>query len=165
MARELLNTEWMSQICTRHFGILEYNANSTLEFPRGLPGFEDFKRFVLIEQGELAPAVFLQSLDSSHLSFTAIPISLIDPEYQIAATPDDLRILRRSEAPQPVCGQDLLCLAILSATENGQFTANLLAPVLVNLSHRVAVQAVREDGKYSHQHPLNATNLRETPCW
>jgi flagellar assembly factor FliW len=51
-------------------------------------------------------------------------------------------------------GSEVLCLAIVSAQTDGTLTANLLAPVVINLNTRVGVQAVRQDARYSHQHKL-----------
>jgi len=49
----------------------------------------------------------------------------------------------------------VLCLAVLSIRENGP-TANLLAPVVINLSNGKGVQAVAVSSGYSHQHPMCA---------
>jgi flagellar assembly factor FliW len=54
-----------------------------------------------------------------------------------------------------------LDLALLSIADGGRMTANLLAPIVINLADRVAVQAVRSDLKYSHQHPVS---IEEVPC-
>jgi flagellar assembly factor FliW len=64
-----------------------------------------------------------------------------------------LRRLKLDETRQPAAG-DVVCLALLSAAENGPLTANLLAPVVINLAAGRAVQAVRSDRAYSHKHPL-----------
>ena len=143
----------MPHVQTRDFGLLEYDPHATLHFPRGLPGFEDQDRFVLVEQEKLAPVVFLQSLKTADLCFLAVPISAIDPNYELRMTPEDQAALGVTET-------DFLCLAILSAADNGRLTANLLAPVVVNLETRVSVQAVRTDTRYSHRHPL----YQEAPC-
>ena len=118
----------------------------TLEFPLGLPGFEDHTRFELVERPGVAPIVFLQSVDSPDLCFLAAPVSAIDPAYELAMTPEDQALLENAHP--------LLCLAILSVAENGLFTANLLAPVVIDPESRQAVQAVRNDARYSHRHPL-----------
>ena len=47
----------------------------------------------------------------------------------------------------------MLCLTVLSVRETGP-TANLLAPIVVNLRNRKAVQAVAAESDYSHQHAL-----------
>ncbi len=122
----------------------------TLEFPAGLPGFEDHTRFVLVERPDLAPILFLQSVDSPELCFITAPVTSIDPAYDLEMTPEDERQLGTDEAGE------FLCLAILSAEENGLLTANLLAPVVINPGTCRGVQAVRSDSRYSHQHPLEA---------
>jgi flagellar assembly factor FliW len=140
----------MAQIATRQFGSLDYNPQDVLEFPAGLPGFEELRQFILIERPAFAPVLFLQSLDSPNLSFAAAPIDRIDPQYELSVTPEDLRLLA---ADRP---EGMVALSILSAPENGPLTANLLAPVVIDPRTRRAVQAVRVDSRYSHQHPLSA---------
>ena len=50
-------------------------------------------------------------------------------------------------------GPRLLCLAVLSIREEAT-TANLLAPVVVNLSTRLAVQAIAPGSRYSWRQPI-----------
>jgi flagellar assembly factor FliW len=135
----------MHRIVTRQFGKIEFDENAVLHFPAGLPGFESRTRFLLIERPAAAPLLFLQSVDAPKLCFTAAPMASIDPDYALAMTPEDQQILSLSSHP--------LILAVLSA-QSGRWTANLLAPVVIDKDTRRAVQAVRADARYSHQHPL-----------
>jgi flagellar assembly factor FliW len=66
-----------------------------------------------------------------------------------------LEILGWKSNRQPRIGQDVLCLTVLSFQKSGT-TANLLAPVVVDLNNRRAVQAVAQESVYSHQHALFA---------
>jgi flagellar assembly factor FliW len=144
----------MPQILSRRFGLLESDSNALLEFSVGLPGFEDQTRFLVVEDRATAPIVFLQSCAAPELCFLAAPLAAIDSAYELAVTPEDLHRLGLDENRQPRVNQEVLCLAILSAPENGPLTANLLAPVVIHIVTRRAVQAVRSDSRYSHQHPL-----------
>ena len=141
----------MAHIPTRQFGLLDYDPAAVVAFPAGLPGFENQTAFVLVEEPNTAPIVFLQSVDSLDLCFLAVPVNTLDPTYELAMTPED-----RSRLELDLHGE-VLSLAILSAPENGPTTANLLAPVVINLRTRRAVQAVRADSRYSHQQPLSAS--------
>lgn len=123
-----------------------------LTFPAGLPGFERATRFVLVEQPEYAPIVSLESVDCQELRFLAVPVGTLDADYSLAVNEEDLQRLGLPMERQPVPGSEVLCLALLSAPRNGPATANLLAPVVVNLKTRVGVQAVRADSRYSHQY-------------
>lgn len=153
----------MQQVLTRDFGWLNSDQCVELDFPSGLPGFEQEKRFALIQQDALAPLVLLQSAMTPQVCFLTVPVQSVDPGYRIGITPEDCKTVDLGSADQIAppslsptsLAKDLLCLAILSSTgEDHQITANLLAPVFVNLKTRVGVQAVRSDVQYSHQHPL-----------
>jgi flagellar assembly factor FliW len=148
----------MPVIDTRRFGPLEYDESWVVSFPSGLPGFEHETRFVLLERIEWAPIVFLQSLADAELCFLAAPVGTLDPGYSLSVTGEDLEELNEDlnlvETRQPIPNEQVLCLALLCAPENGPLTANLLAPVVVNLRTRIAVQAVRADARYSHQHTI-----------
>ena len=118
-----------------------------VEFPYGLPAFETERRFRLIDR---EPLLFLESLTTPDLSFLLLPISLIDPDYRLALTAEDRAALQMSAESR------LLSLAVITAAEDSPPTANLLAPVVVNLDCGRALQAVRSDSEYSHKHPLVA---------
>jgi flagellar assembly factor FliW len=150
----------MLHILTRQFGPIDVDEDAALHFPMGLPGFETRQRFALVEWPAAAPLMFLQSLDSPELGFAAAPVETIEPAYQLELSADDLHCLGLPENRQPNPAE-VICLAILSAPKNGQPTANLLAPVVIDRVSRQAVQAVRQDSRYSHQHPLRGA---ETQC-
>ena len=73
---------------------------------------------------------------------------------------EDARVLGLDAHGLTAAARDILPLAILCAPENGPPTANLLAPVVVNLKASVAAQAVRRDSRYSHRHVLAAEDER-----
>ena len=138
---------------TQNFGPLPYEEETALDFPRGLPGFENCRRFLALSLPNSEPLVFLQSLEESGLCFITAPVAAVAPGYRLAVSPEDLDLIGLSPAAQPRIGQDVLCLAVLTIREEGP-TANLLAPVVVNLANRRAVQAVSAEAGYSHQHVL-----------
>jgi flagellar assembly factor FliW len=151
----------MPRARTEQFGELEYSEESKLEFPRGLPGFEECRQFVLMEEDRLAPLVHLQSLEIADLCFLALPVRVIDMDYETEVTAEERTLLGLPREAE--LGRGTLDLALLSAGVDGGLTANLLAPVVVNLANRVAVQAVRLDHRYSHQHPLGELGGEEAP--
>jgi len=135
---------------TEQFGPLTYQDDAVLLFPRGLPGFEQSRRFVLVKQPELAPLVHLQSLESATLCFLAIPVPVIDATYQPQLSAEDCDTLELDA----IDSTHTLLLALLAVTAEGNVTANLLAPVVVNLATKLALQAVRADTRYSHEHQI-----------
>jgi len=142
----------MPLVETKYFGTMTYEDESIFDFPLGLPAFEQEKRFVFIEIAEYSPLVFLQSLNQPSLCFLALPVLAVDPDYGFDLSNEDRATL---ELPQSAArGDGILALALLSLHDGFPATANLMAPVVVNVATRRALQAIRADQRYSHQHPL-----------
>ena len=146
----------MPSVETKYFGILSCREEEVFEFPHGLPGFEEETRFVLIELPENAPLVFLQSLRQPALCFLAFPILVADREYRLAVSAEDLAALQFEHGRQPELGREALVLALLSLHDRFSPTANLMAPVVLNLKTRRGLQAIRQDRIYSHQHLIES---------
>jgi flagellar assembly factor FliW len=153
----------MPEFRTRYFGEITYLPESVIEFPLGLPGFENERRFLLVEQELNKPIVFLQSLSRPELCFITVPVQGILPGYELTLSAEELHTLELAEDRQPVVGEDVIHLAVVSLAEGHPPTANLLAPIVINWRKRLAVQSVQTDSSYSHQHPLLARDL-EPQC-
>jgi flagellar assembly factor FliW len=153
----------MPEFQTRYFEQITYLPESVIEFPLGLPGFENERRFLLVEQELNKPIVFLQSLSRPELCFITVPVQGILPGYELTLSAEELHTLDLAEDRQPVVGEDVLHLAVVSLAEERPPTANLLAPVIINWRKRLAIQSVQTDSCYSHQHPLFALSL-EPQC-
>jgi flagellar assembly factor FliW len=138
---------------TKNFGKISFEPESELEFPGGLPGFDSRKRFVAVRFVESDPLVYLQSLEDPGLCFITMPILAVDPKYRLKVSGEDLQQVGLPAARQPRIGQDVMALTVVSIRETGP-TANLLAPVIVNLRNRKCVQAVAQEAGYSHQHAI-----------
>ncbi len=138
---------------TTNFGTIAYEPDSELEFPCGLPGFDSRKRFVAVRFVESDPLIYLQSLEDPALCFVTMPILSVDPRYRLKVTTEDLGQLGLPAVRQPRIGEDVLCLTVLAIRETGP-TANLLAPIVINLKTRRAVQAIAPESEYSHQFEL-----------
>ena len=143
----------MSSIETASFGRLDYSEDAILEFPAGLPAFEDQTRFVLIERSDLAPLVFLQSLTRQDLAFPALPVAAVVPGYDLDI-PEEDRALLGLTGPPDAAAANLLYLAVVTISAEAPATVNLMAPVVVNSALRRAVQVIQTAPRYSHQHPL-----------
>ena len=144
----------MAQVETEYFGTMSYRDDSVFEFPAGLPAFLNEKRVVPIESPQHSPLLFLQSVARPGLCFLALPIQVVDPEYRLAVAREDLVLLELVPDRQPQLATEVAVLVLLSLHDGVPPTANLMAPIVVNLKTRRALQAIRQDAVYSHQHPV-----------
>ncbi len=139
---------------TRYFGPVEYDEQSVLVFPEGIPAFEEEKRFLALRQPMNEPLVFLQSLANPNLCFVTLPAPSACPDYRLRMAPEDLDALGLALDRQPAIGGEVLCLTILSVVENAPPTVNLLAPIVINLRTLQGRQAIQTDSAYSHRAAL-----------
>ncbi len=140
---------------SRKLGQIEYDSADVVTFPKGLAGFEMETSFVPVEKNGYEPVVFLQSLRSPELCFITVPMNVVDKSYELRVLNEDLLVI--SGAGLSTATEDLACLAIVCLPEQGEATANLLGPVVMNRKNRIAVQAIRDDCKYSASHPLEVS--------
>jgi len=138
---------------TKNFGTVSYQADSVVEFPCGLHGFEERRQFLALNYDDTKPLVFLQSLEDAGLCFITLPVGCVDSGYRLQVSEEDLVQLGLAPERQPAIGPDVVCLIVITLQESGP-TANLLAPILVNVNTLKAVQAIAPESHYSHQHPL-----------
>jgi flagellar assembly factor FliW len=148
---------------TKYFGATEYTEPSIIHFPRGLPGFEDLMQFLCIEQPTLRPLVYLQSLAEPDICFLTLPARAVDPTYRLELGSEESQLLQLgSEAPE--IGKNIACMTILSTGKDKTATANLLAPVVINISRQIGVQVVQAQSGYDWTHPLGSAQIGEEEC-
>ena len=85
---------------------------------------------------------------------------MADRDYELAIGAEDLAALELDTDRQPQLDQ-VLVLALLSLHDGFSATANLMAPIVINLRTRRGLQAIRCDSLYSYQHVLPSATERE----
>lgn len=141
-------------VSTVHFGTITADPGAVVEFPEGLPGFEDMRRFIPLRHPAATSLVFLQSLESPSLCFLAVPVQMVRPDYCVQMAVDDLELVGLPADCRPVLGRDVNALAFLSVEEGAPPSVNLRSPVVISLQSCRAVQAIRTDDRYGYREPL-----------
>ncbi len=137
----------MTMIETR-FGQIDIDPQTVLEFPQGLPGFEQYTRYKLLHEDKPNPQVmWLQSLDDADLVFSVIEADRLGLNYQIVLSDEEVAML------QLATPEDAVLLLILSRPEDGSapVAANTRAPLVLNPVARKGLQktGVRADIVFS----------------
>jgi len=139
---------------TKYFGPISYEPDSVIECPAGLPGFEQERRFIIIEQAINKPLIFFQSLSRPDLCFVTLPLASVAPDYQLRLSGEDLQTLGLPPEWRQEAQAEILALVVISLAEGRPPTANLLSPIVIHWASRRAVQSIQIDCQYSHQEPL-----------
>jgi flagellar assembly factor FliW len=156
----------MSVLRTRFCGEVEFSDDAVIRVPFGLAPFVNQTRYLLLARNGMQPLMFLQSIEEPGLCFITMPATLAWPGYAIDLAPEHVMALSRAGCvtPDPA---GLTWLVILTVPESGAVTANLMSPVVIDMEHRVGIQAVRADGRYSHAQPLGdpgGRSVQEPQC-
>ena len=124
-------------------------VKTILQFPNGLLGFENIKRFELISLEEEHPFSWLRAEEDPTIAFLVIPPFPFFPEYQPDIPTDDVRALGL-ETPQ-----DALVYNIVTLRGQQRATVNLKGPLVMNRHSLLGKQVVLSNAmKYSVQQPL-----------
>ncbi|MGK2959380.1 MAG: flagellar assembly protein FliW [Acidimicrobiales bacterium] len=109
-----------------------------LNFPDGLMGFPDAKRFTLLAWGgEGSPFSLLHSLEDETLEFVVVPPLLFFPDYEPEIDDESAARLELTTT------DDAITLVIVTVPDDPKgATANLLGPVIVNRHTLKAGQVV-----------------------
>lgn len=125
-----------------------------MTFPEGILGFPNDRRFILLEHGaEGSPFKWLQSIDSGDLAFIVLDPTELMPEYQAELDVDSSRMIKTS---------DPLCCAVMVIVNVPQdhpirMTANMKAPLIVNVEERLGRQIVQGSQAYAMNMPIFPT--------
>ena len=143
----------MPVLQTRFFGELEFRESDAFLFPSGLPGFESSRHFAFLNRDGYGPLIFLQSVELAALCFILLPIQVVDHTYQLELTSEERDDLGFDRTAPLRPGTDYFCAAVICVEEDGP-TANLMAPLIVNLKTNKGMQIVRPDSGHLLRTPL-----------
>ena len=132
------------------FGPVQVEENMIISFPRGILGFADYHRYIILEQ-EQSVFRFLQSVDEPSLSFVVIMPELVRADYSVELSDEEVELLQIG-APE-----DGKVYGIVTIPENvAEMTVNLQAPVVINTKERLGAQLIISGDKYHTKHNVLA---------
>lgn len=136
------------KIQTTNFGELEINEDKIINFPEGLPGFENEKEFfIILNEDEDNPFHWLQSLNSSELSFVILNPFEIFEDYDILL-PETAKSKLKIKDEEEV----LIYTIVVMPEDITKTTTNLLGPIVINTNEKLGKQVILEENKYQTKH-------------
>lgn len=138
------------KIDTKQFGEIEIDEDKIIDLPLGIPGFRDFKRYVILQKKETVPFFLFQNLEDPNLSFVVLDPNLILPEYSIEKSDIEKSVKWDLEK------DEISCFVIITIPNGNpeKMTANLLAPLVINNNKKEGLQLILQNSSYSHKHQL-----------
>ena len=140
----------MRKVYTSRFGEIEVDENKIVYFKDGIPAFEEEHEFIILPYDEESPYYFMQSLNKPDLAFLLTIPEIFFPEYSAEIDDETVEELKIGDA------EKVLVYALITIP-NGSvryMTANLLAPIVINIENMQAKQIVMDKSNYTTKHRL-----------
>jgi len=137
-------------IQTERFGELTANRSDLVRFALPMLGFEQATRFLLIQHKPDSPFLWLQSVDDGKLAFVLTQPKWFGLPYTVTIPDHAVEALNIQEA------EDVEIYTLVSIPDDNpdRMTANLVGPVLIHRTTRLAAQIVLDNAKFSTKTPL-----------
>ncbi|MGG3799020.1 flagellar assembly protein FliW [Metabacillus fastidiosus] len=145
------------KIQTKYHGNIEIKQEDTILFADGIPGFEEEKQYVILDFLEDDTYKILQSINTPEKAFVITNPFLPFKQYEFELTNESKKILNIEKS------EDVLTYVILTINDPiSESTANLQAPLIINLKNNKAKQIVLNDSTYTTKHYL--FNNKSSTC-
>lgn len=135
------------EIVTSRFGTLNVDDERVITFSKGLLGFPDYTRYALIQTGEENYFFWLQSVDEPNLAFVVTDPSIFFKDYEVP-------IKDETQAEIQLADLAHAQVFVICNKVDEWLTGNLLGPIVVNATNRLAHQVVLTDKKWTTRQPL-----------
>ena len=124
----------------KQFGEMEFEEKHVVYFPEGLIGFEEFKKFLIINDESSEPFRWLVSLEDEEIAFP-----IIDPE-----------LVLEGYAQKYLFINNVTLFSVVSIkSDMALSTVNLRSPLVIDSSDRNGKQLVLDEDELQVRAPLS----------
>jgi len=140
------------KIDTLRFGTIEVDESRVITMKGCILGFNHLQRYIILIQDKKTPLCWLQSLEDGAVAFVVIDPHMVKPDYRPEINKVHWEFLGISRE------EDLCLLSIVTIRrEPFGVTANLRAPLVINMDQRLGRQVVLEDADYPVRYDISST--------
>ena len=142
------------KINTVRFGEIEIEAQRLYSFVLPIIGFNELRKFVIVDTGQDNFFKWLQSVEDPGLAFPIVSVFSMNVDYSIDLSDEVVEILKIQNV------ESLLVMNIASIPQDDPHgtTINLLAPLVFNVDEQLAGQVILSGSGYDISFPLFKKN-------
>ncbi|GLI18337.1 MULTISPECIES: flagellar assembly protein FliW [Tepidanaerobacter] len=132
------------------------NDEKVITFLNGILGLEDYKKYIILDHPESDVIKWIQSVDEPQIALPVVNPYSFYPDYAPEISEEDLKRLKISSA------EEALALCVITISQDAStITVNLKAPIIINVSERLADQLIAENADYSIRQPLDIRRIHD----
>ena len=130
------------KIITKFFEEIETDEKNIITFYEGIPGFEDYKNFIVLDIDEKSNLKCLQSIENKDVCLILITPWDYFNDYEIELSDEEQKELGIKK-------QDDVAVYNVITIRKDKITANLTAPILINTLNMKGKQIILSNSKYN----------------
>ncbi len=133
---------------TTNFGKIEVSETDILFFDEGIIGFEDVKKFgVINSEDPESPFKWIQAVDKADLAFALVDPFKIKKDYDFELKDEYVEALGITDA------SEVVVYSIVVVPEDiKKISMNLKAPLIINKTNNKGAQIILDTDKYTVRH-------------
>ena len=122
-----------------------WTEDQVINFPAGLPGFENARKFIIMSVPEHQPFHWMECVDQGNaIRFAIINPLSFRPDYQPKIKKEELASLNIRDSKEL-----LLYVIVTLRSPLTESTANLMGPLFINIREKMGKQIIIENDAYS----------------
>lgn len=137
------------KVKTTRFGEVKIEKEEILSFPEGILGFENLKKFFIVDPGDNTFIMWLQSTEDQSIAFPVIEPKIFKPDHELKLLPSEMNSLQLNSLNEST----VYCILTIPQDVT-QMSANLKAPIVVNNTLKSAKQIVLQDSKLTVRYEM-----------
>lgn len=137
------------KLYTKYHGIREYNEGDIITFNKGLPGFENLKKFIVFSMEENSVFSILHSIENLEIGLVLVSPFYTMKDYEFELAEHEIKSLRIKDKSDMV-----VFTTVCVDSDIKKITTNLKAPILINIKEKIGEQLILENENYPIKYPL-----------
>lgn len=134
---------------TLNYGTISYDEENIVVFEKPLLGFNNLKKFVLVEIEQNSMFNLLQSIEEKTVGFIVLSPFSVRQDYEIELDEATIKELEIESH------EDVAIMTTVTLNEVAEkTTTNLKAPIIINIKNKKGKQIILNNDKYKIKEPL-----------
>ncbi|MBD5639170.1 flagellar assembly protein FliW [Clostridium botulinum] len=137
------------ELNTKYHGCIEYEEKDVIYFEKGIPGFEELNKFIIFPVEDNDVFSVFHSIEKEDMGIIVTSPFSIEKDYEIQLEEEQIKNLKLQDE------KDTLVLnTVTLSSDIDKITANLRAPIVINIKEKIGEQIIINSDKYKVKHPL-----------
>jgi flagellar assembly factor FliW len=137
------------KLYSKYHGVQDYSEADVITFEKGIPGFKDLKKFILFPVEDNNVFSMLHSVENAEIGLVVVSPFYVMKDYEFKLEDKETKELKiKNEVDVAI-----LCTVCVN-NDVKKITANLKAPIVINIKEHLGEQLILDNEKYLIKQPL-----------